>query len=88
MRDSSWLRRAALLAARGRLRVEPNPPVGCVVVRGGRTVGEGWPREWGRAHAEREALRRAGAATRGATVFVTLEPCGHAGKTPPCADAL
>ncbi|MCZ6574590.1 MAG: bifunctional diaminohydroxyphosphoribosylaminopyrimidine deaminase/5-amino-6-(5-phosphoribosylamino)uracil reductase RibD [Planctomycetota bacterium] len=84
----SWLLRAAELAERGRLRVEPNPPVGCVVVRGRRLVGEGWHRGWGAPHAEVEALRSAGKHARGATVYVTLEPCDHDGKTPPCSQAL
>ncbi len=82
------LARAAELAAEHRFRVMPNPPVGCVVVRSGRIIGEGAHRYWGGPHAEVEALRAAGSAARGATVYVTLEPCGHMGKTPPCADAL
>jgi len=85
--------RAALgLAARGLGRTWPNPAVGCVVVRadGGsdRVVGRGWTQPGGRPHAETEALKRAGEAARGATAYVTLEPCAHTGKTPPCADAL
>lgn len=88
MTPDGALRRAAELAARGRFRVEPNPPVGCVLLERGRIVGEGWHARWGGPHAEVEALRRAGAAARGATACVTLEPCGHTGKTPPCADAL
>ncbi len=85
---SLHLRRAADLAQRGRLRVEPNPVVGCVLVRAGRIVGEGWHAEWGGAHAEVAAIRAAGSMARGATAYVTLEPCCHHGKTPPCADAL
>lgn len=87
-RDRVFLARAAELAAAGVLAVEPNPPVGCVLARGDRVVGEGWHRAWGGPHAEVEALRRAGRRARGATAYVTLEPCGHHGKTPPCADAL
>lgn len=68
--------------------MRPNPLVGCVLVKGGRAVGEGWHRRFGGRHAEAEALRVAGSAARGATAYVTLEPCSHSGKTPPCADAL
>ena len=88
MTPDGALRRAKGLAERGRFRVEPNPPVGCVLVKRGRVVGEGWHGRWGGPHAEVMALRRAGAAARGATAYVTLEPCGHTGKTGPCADAL
>lgn len=76
------------LAARGLGQVWPNPAVGCVLVRGGRVVGRGWTQPGGRPHAETEALRRAGPAARGATAYVTLEPCAHHGRTEPCADAL
>ena len=76
------------LAARGLGRVWPNPTVGCVVVRDGRVVGRGWTQPGGRPHAESEALRRAGDGARGATAYVTLEPCAHQGETPPCAEAL
>ena len=77
------------LARRGLGRVWPNPAVGCVLVRDGRPVGRGWTQPGGRPHAETEALRRAGPeAARGATAYVTLEPCGHTGRTPPCAEAL
>lgn len=68
--------------------VWPNPAVGCVIVRAGRVVGRGWTRSGGRPHAETEALAQAGDAARGADVYVSLEPCAHHGKTPPCADAL
>lgn len=81
--------RALELARGGVGRVEPNPPVGAVVVDPtGRVVGEGWHRELGAPHAEVEALREAGEKARGATVHVTLEPCCHHGRTPPCVDAL
>jgi len=86
--DRRMTARALQLAKRGQGRVEPNPMVGCVLVRAGRIVGEGWHRRFGGPHAEVEALRRAGARARGATAYVTLEPCCHHGKTPPCTDAL
>lgn len=82
------MHRALRLAARGLGRVEPNPMVGCVIVRGGRIVGEGYHRRFGGPHAEIHALREAGERARGATAYVTLEPCCHHGKTPPCTDAL
>jgi diaminohydroxyphosphoribosylaminopyrimidine deaminase/5-amino-6-(5-phosphoribosylamino)uracil reductase len=81
--------RAALgLARRGLGNVWPNPAVGCVIVRDGRVVGRGWTQPGGRPHAETEALARAGNMARGATAYVTLEPCCHWGRTPPCTDAL
>ncbi len=76
------------LAARGLGRTWPNPAVGCVIVRDSRIVGRGWTQPGGRPHAETMALAQAGEAARGATAYVTLEPCAHHGKTPPCADAL
>jgi len=79
---------ALALAERGRGRVEPNPLVGAVVVRGGQCVGQGLHRRYGEAHAEVNALAAAGEAARGATLYVTLEPCCHFGKTPPCTDAV
>lgn len=79
---------ALALAERGLGRVWPNPAVGCVLVRDGRVVGRGWTRPGGRPHGETEALRRAGEAARGATAYVSLEPCNHWGKTPPCTEAL
>ncbi|CAA9360205.1 MAG: Diaminohydroxyphosphoribosylaminopyrimidine deaminase / 5-amino-6-(5-phosphoribosylamino)uracil reductase [uncultured Gemmatimonadetes bacterium] len=82
------MRRAIALAANGWGRVAPNPMVGCVIVRDGAVVGEGWHTEYGRPHAEPEALRAAGEQARGATAYVSLEPCSHWGKTPPCTDAL
>lgn len=80
--------RALQLARRGLLTTSPNPRVGCVVVAGSEIVGEGFHQRAGEAHAEVHALRAAGARARGATVYVTLEPCAHHGRTPPCADAL
>ena len=82
------MRRALELAERGWGQVAPNPLVGAVIVRDGVVVGEGWHARWGEAHAEAMALARAGDRARGATAYVTLEPCAHYGKTPPCADAL
>ena len=76
------------LARRGLGRVWPNPAVGCVIVKDGNIVGRGWTQDGGRPHAETEALHRAGQSARGATAYVTLEPCAHHGKTPPCAEAL
>ena len=83
------MRAALLLAERGLGRVWPNPAVGCVIVDpSGHVVGRGFTQKGGRPHAETEALRMAGEAARGAAAYVTLEPCSHHGKTPPCADAL
>ncbi|MEY8829009.1 bifunctional diaminohydroxyphosphoribosylaminopyrimidine deaminase/5-amino-6-(5-phosphoribosylamino)uracil reductase RibD [Sedimentitalea sp. XS_ASV28] len=79
---------ALSLGRRGQGGCWPNPAVGCVVVRDGRVVGRGWTQPGGRPHAEPVALAQAGALARGATVYVTLEPCAHFGQTPPCADAL
>src|SRR5262249_57233607 len=86
--DAELMRRALQLAERGRGRTAPNPIVGAVIVRGGRIVAEGWHRALGESHAEVEALAHAGLAARGATLYVTLEPCAHWGRTPPCVDAL
>jgi len=82
------MRAALRLAARGEGYVEPNPMVGCLVVRGGRVLAGGYHRRFGGPHAEVEALSRCGSAARGATIYVTLEPCCIFGKTPPCTDAL
>jgi diaminohydroxyphosphoribosylaminopyrimidine deaminase / 5-amino-6-(5-phosphoribosylamino)uracil reductase len=79
---------ALRLAQRGLYTTDPNPRVGCVLVQGGQVVGEGWHRRAGEAHAEVHALRAAGERARGATAFVTLEPCSHHGRTPPCSEAL
>lgn len=86
--DGRFMSRALELAEAGWGRVHPNPLVGAVVVRDGAVVGEGAHREYGGAHAEVDALRAAGDRARGATLYVTLEPCAHHGKTPPCTDAL
>src|SRR5919202_715739 len=82
------MRAALALARRGLGNTWPNPSVGCVVVRDGRVVGRGWTQPGGRPHAETEALARAGDASKGATAYITLEPCCHWGQTPPCTDAL
>ncbi len=79
---------ALRLAERGLFTTDPNPRVGCVLVHGDRLVGEGWHRKAGEPHAERVALAHAGMAARGATAYVTLEPCAHRGRTPPCSEAL
>jgi diaminohydroxyphosphoribosylaminopyrimidine deaminase/5-amino-6-(5-phosphoribosylamino)uracil reductase len=86
--DRVHMERALQLAARGLYTTDPNPRVGCVVAHGDRVIGEGWHARAGEPHAEVLALRAAGSQARGATVFVTLEPCSHTGRTPPCADAL
>lgn len=86
--DHVHMARALRLAERGACTTRPNPMVGCVLARAGEVVGEGWHERAGGPHAEVHALRAAGAQARGATVYVTLEPCAHHGRTPPCADAL
>ena len=86
--DARWLRAAISLGRRGLGQVWPNPAVGCLLVRDNRLVGRGWTQSGGRPHAERMALDQAGEAARGATAYVSLEPCAHHGRTPPCADAL
>ena len=86
--DEAWMARAVALAEGGRGTASPNPMVGAVLVRDGRVVGEGFHRAPGQPHAEALALAAAGAAAAGATCYVTLEPCAHHGRTPPCADAL
>ncbi len=82
------MQEALRLAARGRGRVEPNPLVGAVLVKSGKIVGRGWHKRFGKAHAEVNAIAEAGARAKGATLYVTLEPCAHQGKTPPCAEAV
>ena len=86
--DRRFMELALTLGRRGQGRTWPNPAVGAVVVKDGVIVGRGWTQPGGRPHAEPEALRRAGEAARGATLYVTLEPCSHVGKSPPCADAI
>lgn len=86
--DARFMALALSLGRRGLGQVWPNPAVGCVIVQGGIIVGRGATQRCGRPHAERVALDQAGEAARGATVYVTLEPCAHHGRTPPCADAL
>jgi diaminohydroxyphosphoribosylaminopyrimidine deaminase / 5-amino-6-(5-phosphoribosylamino)uracil reductase len=88
MTDREWLERALELAERGRGRTAPNPVVGTVLVRDGQAVGEGWHERAGGPHAEIVALEAAGERARGATLYATLEPCAHHGRTPPCAEAL
>ena len=86
--DAHYMARALELARKGHYTTHPNPRVGCVIVSGGQIVGEGWHVRTGEPHAEVHALRAAGDKARGATAYVTLEPCSHHGHTPPCADAL
>ena len=86
--DMRWMDRALELAERGRYSVSPNPMVGAVVLRSGRVVGEGFHERAGRSHAEVRALDRAGDLARGADLYVTLEPCAHFGRTPPCTRAI
>lgn len=86
--DHGMMARALQLAERGLWTTSPNPRVGCVLLRDGEIVGEGWHERAGEPHAEVHALRQAGERARGATAYVTLEPCSHHGRTPPCAEAL
>ena len=86
--DQRWMQHALMLAKRGLYTTRPNPSVGCVLVKDGQMIGEGFHPKAGEPHAEVFALRQAGDATRGATAYVTLEPCSHFGRTPPCADGL
>ncbi len=86
--DHAHMARALQLAARGINSTSPNPRVGCVIVKDGKIIGEGWHQKAGEPHAEIHALMQAGMASQGAAVYVSLEPCSHHGRTPPCADAL
>ena len=86
--DRRWMDYALRLGRRALGTTAENPPVGCVIVKDGRVLGVGWTQPGGRPHAETEALKMAGDAARGATAYVTLEPCAHHGRTPPCAEAL
>ncbi len=86
--DAAFMVAALSLAARNLGDTWPNPAVGCVIVKDNIVIGRGWTQSGGRPHAETEALKRAGSSAKGATAYVTLEPCSHHGKTPPCADAL
>jgi len=86
--DFEFMARALRLAERGLYTTTPNPRVGCVLIRDGRVVGEGWHERAGGAHAEVTALKAAGATAAGATAYISLEPCSHHGRTPPCTDAL
>ena len=88
MQDEYYMARALKLAQRGRFTTPPNPNVGCVLVKDGEIVGEGYHESAGEPHAEVHALRMAGEKAKGATAYVTLEPCSHHGRTPPCCDAL
>lgn len=86
--DTRWMRRALRLALRGQGRTSPNPMVGAVIVKAGQLIGQGHHKQVGGPHAEIWAIRQAGENARGATIYVTLEPCSHHGRTPPCTDAL
>lgn len=88
MEDEKWMRRALHLAERGIGKVNPNPLVGAVIVRDGRTLGEGWHERYGGPHAERNALGHCAGSPEGATLYVNLEPCCHTGRNPPCTDAI
>lgn len=86
--DIKYMKRALTLARKGIGKTSPNPAVGCVIVKNGKVVGEGWHKKAGGPHAEIHALEMAGNAARGSDVYITLEPCCHTGKTPPCSEAL
>jgi diaminohydroxyphosphoribosylaminopyrimidine deaminase/5-amino-6-(5-phosphoribosylamino)uracil reductase len=88
LKDDFYMKRALRLAKRGERRVSPNPMVGAVIVKNGRIIGEGYHRKFGDPHAEIEAINRAQEPIEGATIYVTLEPCSHYGKTPPCVETL
>jgi diaminohydroxyphosphoribosylaminopyrimidine deaminase/5-amino-6-(5-phosphoribosylamino)uracil reductase len=86
--DRALMARALALAHKGLFTTTPNPRVGCVIARGQEVVGEGWHQKAGDPHAEADALVQASGAAQGATAYVTLEPCNHHGRTPPCAESL
>ncbi|WP_077611261.1 bifunctional diaminohydroxyphosphoribosylaminopyrimidine deaminase/5-amino-6-(5-phosphoribosylamino)uracil reductase RibD [Clostridium sp. Marseille-P2415] len=88
MTDRDYMKRALSLAGKGTGAVNPNPLVGAVIVKEGRIIGEGWHKEYGGPHAERDALASCSASAQGADLYVTLEPCCHYGKTPPCTEAI
>ena len=88
MNDEAYMRRAIELAKKGTGWTSPNPMVGAVIVKDGRIIGEGYHRKCGELHAERNAIASLTESTEGATIYVTLEPCNHYGKTPPCTDAI
>lgn len=88
IQDRQWMSRALQLAERGRYTTSPNPRVGCVIVKNNTIIGEGWHQQAGGPHAEVHALQNAGEQARGATAYVTLEPCSHHSRTPPCAEGL
>ena len=88
MTDAAFMGRALQLARQGLYSTRPNPRVGCVLVKNGQIIGEGWHQQAGTPHAEVHALAAAGEQTQAATAYVTLEPCSHHGRTPPCAQAL
>ncbi len=87
-KDQQYMRRAITLARRAQGKTSPNPMVGCVIVKAGRVIAEGWHKVYGGDHAEVNALKKAGVRAKGATMYVTLEPCAHWGRTPPCVDAV
>ena len=86
--DEKYMQRALDLAKKGEGRTSPNPMVGCVIVKDDRIIGEGYHEKYGELHAERNALKNCSESSEGATLYVTLEPCCHHGKTPPCTDAI
>src|SRR3989338_4176964 len=88
MDDERYMNQALALAEKGRSTVSPNPMVGCIIVKNGRIVGIGYHQKAGGPHSEVISLRRAGEKAKGATMYVTLEPCSHFGKTPPCSKAI
>ena len=88
MEDKEYMQRAIMLAKLGAGFVNPNPMVGAVIVKNGQIIGEGYHRKYGDLHAERNALRDCSESPEGATMYVTLEPCCHYGKTPPCTEAI